>query len=272
MKRVVEGVRPQRPSSIPDALWYLVTLCWDGNSKARLAAREVTETLNRISLIPDGPTHGRYRPPTAEILQRTEGLFVDHPDCTFDDVGQPTLPFSVVFDVVQSLTSFIEPHILTEEDTRVWFKDMSAIPLHYAITPRVLLDFISTLPPRPLTTSWWRHWKVLDQPSDDGWGWSTDDEWGWSNDDEWGSSEPMPPPPEPAETSSAWRSVRPSRRSRRSVRSTPPPRPVTPREFTVTYIAVDGRLISTLQLICRCRQHLGLPGNVSRDLYFSVCV
>jgi hypothetical protein len=48
MDRICKGHRPERPKDSPEALWSLITRCWDQTPEERPSFKDIAKTLDEI--------------------------------------------------------------------------------------------------------------------------------------------------------------------------------------------------------------------------------
>ncbi|TCD69553.1 hypothetical protein EIP91_007177 [Steccherinum ochraceum] len=208
MRRVVEGERPPRPSSMPALVWHLVTACWNGHLITRPSARQASKVLNRITLLPSGMTYGRYRPSSIQVRKLMVEAVAEECDPLHPTTLDTTIPYSVIHAAVSSFLLRVNIDLFDTEEI--------AIPV---------------LP----SEHKWPKWSPEGHPgSENGWdvGPSGDRDWGrsslgsWSiggdaahDNGGWGSAN--------GSTASAWRSARVRSRRRRAVQSDLPLLPPT---------------------------------------------
>ncbi|KAH8103138.1 kinase-like domain-containing protein [Cristinia sonorae] len=138
-RRVVAGIRPDRPESsdafagMSEAIWYLVTSCWDQSPSARPSSEQTSQTLKRLTCIPSGMTLGRSRPPKDSYLRTMR-------DLSLEIEGKFSPGYSMIRETILRWT---DAEGIQLPDGVDWSNQFD---YSRQITPQEILEHISVLP------------------------------------------------------------------------------------------------------------------------------
>lgn len=119
----------------------------------------MAEALKRITLIPSGPTRGRYRPPTAHFVSEMQNAFLAHSHSEEQSASDGILVLepSALPSAVRTFLSACDDKLLGDEAIDQWFLGLDAINFH--MTPQSVLQLFSAVPATsPSTSSSWMQW------------------------------------------------------------------------------------------------------------------